>query len=31
LTFFFNSWSFWVDLFSIGFAAVCILRLIVFS
>lgn len=31
LTFFFNSWSFWVALLSIGFAAVCILRLIVFS
>ncbi|MFP3984531.1 MAG: DUF2070 family protein [Candidatus Bathyarchaeia archaeon] len=26
----FNSWSFWVDLFIMGFAAVCILRLIVF-
>ncbi|MDH5494517.1 MAG: DUF2070 family protein [Candidatus Bathyarchaeota archaeon] len=31
LTLLFDSWSFWVDLFSIGFAAVCILRLIVFS
>lgn len=31
LTFLFNSWSFWIDLFSIGFAAICILRLIVFS
>lgn len=31
LTLFFGSWSFWIDLFSIGFAAVCILRFIVFS
>jgi putative membrane protein len=31
LTLFFDSWSFWVNLLSIGFAAVCILRLIVFS
>ncbi|MFQ6067913.1 MAG: DUF2070 family protein [Candidatus Bathyarchaeia archaeon] len=31
LTLFFNSWSFWIDLFSFGFAAVCVLRLIVFS
>ncbi len=27
----FASWRFWVDLFLVGFAAVCILRLIVFS
>lgn len=32
LTLFFDSsWGFWVNLLSIGFAAVCILRLIVFS
>lgn len=31
LTLLFGSWSFWVDLLSIGFAAVCILRLVVFS
>lgn len=31
LAFIFVSWSFWVDLFLVGFAAVCILRLIVFS
>ncbi len=31
LTRFFNSWNFWVSLVSIGFAAVCVLRLIVLS
>ena len=31
LTYFFNSWVFWFSLFSIGFAAVCILRLVVLS
>ncbi|UCE95666.1 MAG: DUF2070 family protein [Candidatus Bathyarchaeota archaeon] len=31
LAFFTGSWGLWIDLFSIGFVAVCILRLVVFS